>query len=288
MRFLLILASLFPALAVRADELPIIAKARAFLGTEDALNSVQSVYLDGKFTAVDSPESPTNQHTAAVEIIFQKPFMHRLVVTSEADGGKPDASSAKVIALDDYDAWQREPNSADPSNPLIALLGPRQTWALRADVWENLGYYRGLEAQGGHVEDQGPATIGGVACEKIAFIHSPAIVYFRYFDQNTGQLVYTETNEGLQIREQGTIMANGIRFPQKIITTQKLATGGQRVVTLAIEHVAVNNVYSEGMFKVPLPTVGAAAAPASPPVPAQSALPSEPSSATPLPSGLAP
>jgi hypothetical protein len=292
MRFLLILASLSAALTLHADEPPIIAKARAYLGTEDALNAVKSVSLEGKFTALDSPESPTNQHGAAVTIIFEKPFLHRLVVTGEAGAGRADSPGAKIIVLDGYDAWQREPNPADPSNPALTILGRSQIEALRADVWENLGYYRGLEAIGGSVEDQGPATIDGVACEKVAFIHSPTITYFRYFDLNTGRLVFTETKEGLQIREEGEIIASGIKFPAKIITTQKLpTTGAQRVVTLSLEHIMVNNFYAESVFAVPLPKVhfyGASGdAPAAAP-PAPSALPSAPAGAAPLPSGLAP
>jgi hypothetical protein len=290
MRFLLVFATLSAALLVRADEPPIIAKARAYLGSEDALNAVNSIYLDGKFMAVDNPESPSNQHGAAVEIIFAKPYLHRLVVTGESEGGRPDAPGAKVIVLDGYDAWQREPNLADPASPAISLLTHNQIEALRADVWENLGYYRGLEQQGGSVEDQGPATMDGVACEKVAFIHSANITYFRYFDQATGRLVFTETKEGLQIREQGEITASGIKFPAKIITTQKLPTGAQRVVTLSVEHVTVNNVYAESMFAVPLPTLhlfaapSSAVAPASPVAPAQPALPSQSA----LPAGLAP
>jgi hypothetical protein len=290
MRFFLLTATLAAALTVHADEPPIIAKARAYLGSEDALNGVKSVYLDGKFMAVDSPVSPTsNQHGAAVEIIFQKPYMHRLVVTGEADGGRPEAPGAKIIVLDGYDAWQREANPNDPTTPVVNLLAHGQIEALRADVWENLGYYRGLEAEGGSVQDLGPATTDdGVACEKVAFIHNPTIVYYRYFDLATGRLVFTETKEGLKIREEGEIDAAGIKFPQKIITTQKLPTGGQRVVTLSIEHVTVNNVYAESMFAVPMPTLHLFADPATTSAPASTpAQPSLPASSS-LPAGLAP
>jgi hypothetical protein len=290
MRFFLLAASLAAVLTVHADEPPIIAKARAYLGTEDALNAVKSIYLDGKFMAVDSPATPANSpHGAAVEIIFQKPYMHRLVVTGEAEGGRPDAPGAKIIVLDGYDAWQREANPNDPSTPAVTLLAHGQIEALRADVWENLGYYRGLESEGGSVEDLGPATTDdGVACEKVAFTHTPTIIYYRYFDLTTGRLVFTETKEGLKIREEGEIDAAGVKFPQKIITTQKLPTGGQRVVTLSIEHVTVNNVYSESMFSVPMPTLHLFADPASASTPASApAKPSLPAASS-LPAGLAP
>jgi hypothetical protein len=288
MRFFVLLASFSAVLTVRADEPPIIAKARAYLGSEDALNSVNSVYLDGKFSAVDSPENPTNQHSAAVQIILQKPYLHRLVVTAEADKGNPDSPSAKIIALDGYDGWQREPNPSDPANPLISLLGAAQKWALRADVWENLFFYRGAESEGITTQDLGPVQQDGHACEEIAFIHSPTITYYRYFDQNTGQLIFTQTKEGLQIREQGEISVDGIRFPKTIITAQKLPSGGQRVVTLDVDHITVNDVFSDSLFDLPMPMLPPSDSKPAAPAPMQSSLPSEPTSATPLPSGLAP
>ena len=286
------LPPLSPPSTVHADEPPIIAKARAYLGSEDALNGVKSIYLDGKFMAVDSPSTPANnQHGAAVEIIFQKPYMHRLVVTGEAEGGRPESPGAKIIVLDGYDAWQREANPNDPTTPVVNLLAHGQILsAARRCLGESRPSPGIGSSEGGSVQDLGPATIDGVACEKVAFIHTPTIVYYRYFDLATGRLVFTETKEGLKIREEGEIDAAGIKFPQKIITTQKLPTGGQRVVTLSIEHVTVNNVYSESMFAVPLPTLHLFADPMSTPnsssAPA-TAQPSLPASSS-LPAALAP
>jgi hypothetical protein len=160
---------------------------------------------------------------------------------------------------------------------------------LRADVWENLGYYRGIEAEGGRVEDQGPATIDGVACEKIAFIHTANVVYYRYFDQATGRLVYTETAGGLKIREEGAIEAGGIKFPQKITTIEPTSAPGAtpRSTTLSIDHVTVNEVFPASLFEVPLPPVPVrppVMAPAAPAVPAAAA-PTAPVPAAPAPAG---
>ena len=152
-------------------------------------------------------------------------------------------------------------------------------------TWENLGYYRGIEAEGGSVADQGPATIDGVACEKVAFTHSPTVVYYRYFDQATGRLMYTETAGGLKIHEEGSQESGGIRFPQKIITTEPppAAVPGQapsapRNTTLTIDHVTVNEVFPASLFAVPLPPLPSrppvtAPVPPAPPAPAAAAVP---------------
>jgi hypothetical protein len=253
MRLRLLLA-LFAAVATaRADEPAMIAKARAYLGAEDALNGVKSLHLVCKYVAVDNPENPTNQTTMAVDIVFQRPWQYRLIATPEGEGGKLDAAGARTMALDGYEAWERSPDPTSPTHVQLGLLRAPQILALRAALWENLCYYRGIEATGGSIEDQGPATIDGVACEKIAFIHSPTITYYRYFDQATGRLVYTETIDGLKIREQGDLMVDGIRFSQKNITLEKLPNGTPRLVTITVEHVTVNEAFPDSAFALPLP-----------------------------------
>jgi len=266
-------AFLAAAILTRADvpagEPSIVAKARAYLGAEEALNAVQSVHLVGRFVSDKTGAAPAS----TVDIIFQKPWQHHLVVTASqmikipgtipTDDQKaglapmPEVRNTVVrtIALNGYDAWERIQVNAD--TPRMGLLSVDQIRVLRADVWENLGYYRGIEAEGGHEEDQGPATIDGVACEKVAFTHSPTVVYYRYFDQATGRLVYTETAGGLKIREEGSIEASGIKFPQKITTIEPTATpdAPSRSTTLTIDHVTVNEVFPSSLFAVPLPAV---------------------------------
>ncbi len=234
LRLLPLAAFLSLALLARAEEPPIIAKARAYLGSEEALNAVRSVHLTGAFVNGGAPDQAPAS-ASSVDIIFQKPWQHHLVVTNtqtvKPAGILTDAQRAglaaapevkstivRTIALDGYDAWERLQQNSNPAR--LGLLNIDQIRVLRADVWENLGYYRGIEAEGGRVEDQGPATSDGVACEKIAFIHAPNVIYYRYFELATGRLVYTETAGGLKIREEGSLEAAGIKFPQKITTTE--------------------------------------------------------------------
>ena len=286
------IAFLSAALLARADEPAIIAKARAYLGSEDALNAVQSVHLIGEFVSDKAGAAPAS----TVDIIFQKPWQHHLVVTAsqtvKATGvltddqraglaPVPQATSTVVrtISLNGYDAWERI--QANQDTPRMGLLSVDQIRVLRADVWENLGYYRGIEAVGGTEEDQGPATIDGVACEKVAFTHSPTVIYYRYFELTTGRLVYTETAGGLKIREEGSVEASGIKFPQKIVTIEPSTTPGAtpRSTTLTLSKVTVNEVFPPQLFAVPLPPV-----PSRPPVPVTlPATPAAPASAAPAP-----
>ena len=230
------------AVAARAAEPAIIAKARAYLGPETLLDGVKSIHFVGTLVTAD-PAEPAKPIRQAVEIIFQKPDQQRIKATSE--------KTIEVTALDGYDGWRRVQDAADASKWQQTLLGPDQLKHLRANTWENLAFFRGIERRGGRLEDQGPATIDGVACEKVAFIHGPNIVFYRFFDLATGRLVYTETESGSTMREQGELRADGLRFPKSLVQASKAANGKIQTVTITFEKVTVNEVFPVSLFSVP-------------------------------------
>ena len=235
-------AALVFAAAGRATEPAIIAKARAYLGTEAALESVKSIHYQGTLTLANSSD-PAKPARAAVDIVFQKPDQQRISSTSD--------KLIEVTALDAYDGWQRQQDPADPTKWQQTLLGPEQIKRLRANTWENLFFFRGLEASGGRVEEKGSASFDGVNCAKVAFIHSSTIIFYRYFDKATGRLVFTETENGSTIREQGEILASGVHFPQSIVTTTKTTTGVTQTVTINFDKITVNEVFPSKLFTPP-------------------------------------
>lgn len=239
LRLVLLLALIGTSFSAEPE---IIAKARAFLGADDVLNAVNAVRYEGFLIAPD-PANPGKETKAAMEIIFQRPDRQRITARSE--------KIVEVTGLDGYEAWQRVHDPADPTKWRQTLLGPDQIKRLRANTWENLSYFRGVETRGGTVEDQGPADVDGVACRKVAFIHGAGIVFFRYFDAATGRLLLTETEGGGRIREQGEMVVKGIRFPTGIITVTKNAKGEDTKVTLTFEKITVNEPLPAKEFAVP-------------------------------------
>ena len=216
--------------------------ARAYLGADSALNEVKSVRYTGTLLAPD-PADATKQVASKIEIVFQKPEQQRITSTSD--------KVIETTALDGYEAWMRVQDPNDPKKWRQTLLGVDQIKRLRANTWENLSFFRGLDGHGGRLEDQGTTTIDGVTCQKLAFIHAPNIVFNRYFDVATGRLVLTETEAGGTIREQGEIMVNGIRFPKSIVTTAKNAKGQSQTVTITFDQVQVNETFPASYFRVP-------------------------------------
>lgn len=209
-----------------------IAKARTFLGGDKVLNAVKSVHFVGSLELSDGNKLPT-------DIIFQKPYQQRITVTGP--------QVIEATALDGYDAWQKKTNPANPLQWQVTLLDATQVKRLRANTLENLSFYSIRNMPGCEVAVTGETTLDGRACVKLTFTHGPSIVFIRYFDKATGQLVKTETENGAEIREEGEMFVNGIRFPRRVIN--KSPNGS--VTAITFDKVTVNETFPIDTFAVP-------------------------------------
>lgn len=230
--------------AAPADD--VITKARAYLGAERSLEAVTSIHFTGTLELTESVPSEADPNVAVerplrlpVEIVFQKPYQQRITVRSE--------KIVETSALDGYDGWQRRSDAQDPSRWQLTLLDPQQVKRLRANTWENLNFFRGIEKRGGRVEFQGEAEVDGTPCAKLAFIHSDSIIFLRYFDRATGRLLKTETEAGGEIREEGEMTVGGVRFPKRVINR----TPDGKVTTIIFDGVVLNEAHPNADFAVP-------------------------------------
>ncbi len=210
----------------------VIARARAFLGTESALNSVTTIHFTGTLEAGANTRLP-------VDIIFQKPFQQRITLIGP--------KVTKVTALDGYDAWEKSTIPANPSQWQVTLLDANQVKRLRANTWENLNFFAGIEKKGGTMQLGGDATVDGVSCVKLSFVHSDNIVFVRYFEKATGRLIKTETETGTEIREEGELIVQGVRFPKKVVNK---APNGP-ATTIVFDRIELNTAIPAGEFMVP-------------------------------------
>ncbi len=235
--------ALAAAVTAPAAEPAIIAKARAFVGAEAVLNELRVVRYTGTVLSVDSG-NPTKPTQVAIDIVFQKPDQQWVMAKS--------ADAVEITVLDGYQGWKRLESTKDTKQFRQSALGLEAIRRMRATTWGNLAFWRGLEAQGGRVEEQGTQVVDGTTCQKIAFIHQPGIIYYRYFDVATGRLVLTETEAGEKIREEGEMNVNGIRFPRRVLTESKTARGNVVTVTMTFDLVTTNEPLPAAQFQAPL------------------------------------
>jgi hypothetical protein len=223
-----------------------IAKARAYLGSESDLNAITSIHFSGRLEGTEKVPAPDDKTrlidqkiSVPIELIFQKPYRQLMTLTR--------ADSIATTALDDYDGWSKTSNPKDPKQWRLTLLDAQQIKRFRANTWEALYFYAGIEKRGGRVQLGGDVTVDGVACVKLLFIHADRIVFLRYFDKITGKLIKTETESGAEIREEGVQIVNGIRFPKKNINK---APNGQ-ITTIVFDKVVLNEHIPASEFAVP-------------------------------------
>ncbi len=181
-----------------------IARARAFLGTDEALDAVHSLHFKGSVTDQDGK-------THELEMIAQKPMQQLITETT------PDTRI--VTGLDDYDGWRREGPLNRPEVGHVALMSAPEIRLMRARTWQVLYYYHNIEADGGYVTVEGDETIDNVPCVKAVFHHMGGFIFERFFDKATGRLVLTRTDEGAELRELGEMHVAGIRFPKELQQT---------------------------------------------------------------------
>ncbi len=224
----------------------VIARARAYLGSEEALNAVTSIHFSGRLEGVDRVPSKDDKTklvdvpvSLPAEIIFQKPYQQQIILT------RPDA--IETTALDGYEAWQRRANPLKPAAWQVNLLDSGQIKRLRANTWENLSFFAGLEKKGGRVQLGGEVNVDGIACVKLSFVHDTNIIFVRFFERATGRLIKTETESGAEIREEGEMIVNGVRFPHKVINK---SAGGQ-ITTITFDRVVLNERIPASQFAVP-------------------------------------
>jgi len=238
--FLLFFVLVLPGHARVEDTLR---QARAHLGGDAALDRVESVWFTGTLTTTEDTAEGVRPVTAELEIIFQRPSYQRIVATTEA--------RVETTALDDYEGWQQVRDPNNPTNWQMTLLSVEQVKRLRANTWENLAFFRGIERRGGRIDDLGMVQVDGRQAHKLAFVHAPDIIFYRYFDPRSGRLLLTETEAGGRIREEGEIMVNGVRFPAKVITSNTLPDGSERTVTVTFDKIEVNRKFPPQTFAVP-------------------------------------
>ena len=65
----------------------------------------------------------------------------------------------------------------------------------------------------------------------------------------------TETEQGGRIKEEGEIMVNGLRFPQRVTTITKVADAKNQIVdnpvVITFDKITLNETFPDSYFAVP-------------------------------------
>jgi hypothetical protein len=250
LRFLtafVLLAEGLRAATAPGDLNAVIALVRSRLGTEAVLNELKTIHYRGKYEKSDG--APTGRLAGNFESFFQKPFQQRLALSFTS-------GREEITALDGLESWMRIKEGADQR---LTLFPKEQTKALRIVTWQTLDFFRGIERVGGTAEFLGEENADGVACWKVAFRHETNLTYTYFFDKATGRMVVAKISrrqapytvvEG-EMREEGELIVDGIRFPRKTISTFKEPSGQTTTIIQENEKITVGETFPAALFAVP-------------------------------------
>jgi hypothetical protein len=249
-RFLLALAGLLtlaaatPALHAAPTADDIVARARAHVGLEDDLNGLTSIVYDG--TMYDSK----GQNVGSIVMKFKKPRSQRSEFIS--------ANGTEIEATDGYEGWALGIDNSGQKKMAI-IMAPKLASYIDTS-FENLYFFRGpLQRYGGTINYAGTADFQGAHCYVLTFNYPNGLVFTRYFDQQSYQLIGTLTDDGhTLIIESGSLLVNHVTFP----TTIQSFSDGKLVRTMKFDKIQINVPLDDSQFDVPdtsvlLPTPGA-------------------------------
>ncbi len=212
-----------------------IAKARAYLGGDDKLKSVESITYKGSLLYSDGS-------TGSAEIIFKKPYFQRFVAVV--------GDLKETSGLNDLEAWRKQEAIGVEGSASLGVYDPAEMYNMRASVWEYLNFYEAPAGRNKSVEFVEYASVNGVDCAVLRYLHGDGIWFTRCFDRETGKLVRTVSSRGALFVESGEIMVDGIRFPKRLMTVFLNAPDSPRI-EMEYGSIVLNRSIDNEIFKYP-------------------------------------
>ncbi len=235
-----------PAAVSFADELAdVLAKARSHVGSEELLNTVQSVRYTGLIDVYvntgkkDSENKPVlEKRSAKVVATYKRPWLQRV----DLDFGQ----YLEMRAITEMGGWVRREGKSGQST--MDVMDKTEWKDARANSIENLYFYTSPAGQGGLSLYKGKTAFEGKDCFRVLTTYDGFITYDRYFSAETGKIFATVHDKNLIMKETGTIKsANGLAFPA-ILESYRDSTLFNRFVFDTVE---VNLPVEDSFFERP-------------------------------------
>ncbi len=219
------------------DELidSIIAKARAYIGGDEKLESIKTLTYKGTLLYSDG-------NTGSAEIIFKKPYFQRFVAVL--------GDMKETSGLDDLEAWRKQERVGYPDAASVSVYAPAEMYNMRASVWEYLNFYKRPQGRKKGVKFLDFVTIGDLECVVLRYDHGDGIWFDRFFDKETGKVVRMISSRGAMFIGEGELMVDGIRFPKKL-TTVFLTLPDDQKIEMVYTSIQINKEFENEIFKYP-------------------------------------
>lgn len=225
------------AAALSAQQVPsttdVINRARATLGSEQALNEVITLKMLGTLVPAD-PKVPA----ATVLIIARNPNSQRLEIRMD--------DMVETTILNFSKACIIRSNLEAEASQMRQLTEPERD-RVRYSTRQLFNFYRPDFKNGEKVTYEGIVTHREQRSHKISYKYPEGLETVRYFSVDDDTLVASIAENGVESVNRGSQVVQGIKFPQSIDYYED----GRKLHTIELKEVSVNQPLAAGIFKVP-------------------------------------
>jgi len=210
----------------------VLTKARAYVGPEETINAVEVLFYNGTLAPADGEASKS------ISLLLQKPAKQRLEIT--------EGNNRMTMVVNDEEGFMVRENVATGEKQTMALP-IQQVRLFTANAAENLYFFDfppGIRVRAKYLGEQ---EFRGETVDAVRFIHPHGIIFLRYFDTETGELVGTQSDGSTINIEEGEMTVGGLRFADKVLAYDS----DELVHTISFDRIEVNPDIPEGLFDYP-------------------------------------
>jgi hypothetical protein len=210
----------------------LVGKVRAYLSEGTDLDTVKTLRYEG----VLIPRDDGPERTMTLDL--KAPNQQRLVLVG--------SDRTDIVAVDGYEGYTLQIDEVTGEERLMPL-DVRQVRRMATNTLENLSFLRYPPETMVKIKDLGSEEFHGQRTRVLQFRHFNGLEYTRFIDPETGRIVGTRMDDGIENVEIGSQIIDGIRFGEEIHAYR----AGELLFRIRLDRVEVNPDFPADWFRYP-------------------------------------
>lgn len=212
-----------------------VALGRAYMGGDSKLNAIDSVRFEGVLVYAGG-------QSGTVESIMKKPGYYQFISSI--------AGIRETSTLNPTSAWRKLENFQEPGAYTMSFYDVDELRYLEATIADSLGFLKAPKTRNGRIEFVGKGKVRGKSAVILNYVYNDRIWFRRYFDPETGRVMFMQSSKGMVYTYEGDIEAGGVRFPKKVLVSY-ISQYGESTMEISYSKAEVNLDVDLERFRVP-------------------------------------
>ncbi len=212
-----------------------VALGRDYMGGDAKLDAVESVRFEGVLVQAGGL-------SGTVESVMKKPGYYQF---TSSIGGVRETST-----LNPTSAWRKLENFKQPGAYSLSFYEIEELRNLEATIADSLGFLKAPKTRNGRIEFVGKGKVRGKMAVILNYVYGDRIWFRRYFDPETGRVMFMQSSKGMVFTYEGDLEVDGIRFPKKVLVTY-VSQYGESTMEISYSKAEINVDVDLERFRVP-------------------------------------